>query len=155
MLTSLKYRLANKLDGHFTIQCICAIATTFILALILGKDKVVAISSIGATAFILFATPKKVSAQTMHIIGGYAIGLTSGLIFSTMSLHFAIAYPLLIGTVFFLMVVFNIQHAPAVGAALAVVTNEVTALDIAAIVFSIVILSQCRYYIRHQLRNLV
>ena len=80
---------------------------------------------------------------------------TAGLIFSTMSLHFAIAYPLVIGTVFFLMVVFNIQHAPAVGASLAVVTNEVTALDIAAIVFSIVILSQCRYYIRHRLRNLV
>jgi len=155
MLTSLKYRLANKLDSHFAIQCICAIATTFILALILGKDKVVAISSIGATSFILFATPKKVSAQTMHIIGGYAIGLTAGLIFSTMPLHFTIMYPMVIGTVFFLMVVFNLQHAPAVGAALAVVTNEVTVLDIAAIIFSLVILSQCRYYIRHRLRNLV
>jgi len=115
----------------------------------------VAISAMGATTMIVFAMPKSVSAQTRNVIGGHLVGLTSGCLLCLVELPYFVSYPLVVGMTVFLMVALDVEHAPAAGMALAVVINEVSLDVFVAIMVSILILSQCRYYLRNHLRDLV
>ncbi len=54
------------------------------------------------------------------------------------------------------MAALDVEHPPAAGTALAVVINEVYPLDVfVAVMVGAVILSQCRYYLRNHLKDLV
>jgi CBS-domain-containing membrane protein len=145
----------KKLWIYYILQSMLATLVLFILILILGGDKLVTISAIGATAFIVFAMPKSVSAQTRNILGGYLVGLASGGIFYLTSLPFIVEYPLAIGLVFLLMVTLDVEHPPAAGITLAMVSNEVSRDVFIAILISAVVLSQCRYYLKNHLKDLV
>ena len=127
----------------------------FIIVAILGREKVVVISSMGATAFIVFAMPTAASAQTRNVIGGHLVGLTIGSLFNFMSIPFYIEFPLVVGIAIFIMVAFDFEHPPAAGTALAVVMHEVSWDVFVTIMVSAVVLSQCRYYLRHYLKNLI
>lgn len=141
---------------YYLLQSSLAGIALFILILILGKDKMVAISAMGATAFIVFAMPKAVSAQTRNVIGGHLVGLATGTIFYFTGLHYFIEYPLVVVIAIFVMVALDVEHPPAAGTALAVVINKVYPFDIfITIMIGAVILSQCRYYLRHYLKDLV
>ena len=71
----------KKLWKYYILQSLLAGFVLFVLVLILGPDKMLAISAMGGTAFIVFAMPKAVSAQTRHVVGGHTVGLVSGFIF--------------------------------------------------------------------------
>ena len=71
----------KKLWKYYFLQSLLAGIALFILVLVLDKDRMVAISAMGATAFIVFAMPTNVSAQTRNVIGGHLVGLVSGTIF--------------------------------------------------------------------------
>jgi len=146
----------KKLWKYYLLQSLLAAAALFILVLILGKDKMVVISAMGATAFIVFAMPTTVSAQTKNVIGGHLVGLASGAIFYFTPLpYYSLEYALAVGIAIFLMVTLDVEHPPAAGTALAVVINEVSLDAFVTIMLSAVILSQCRYYLRHRLKDLV
>ena len=145
----------KKLWKYYLLQSLLAAAALFVLVLILGKDKMVVISAMGATAFIVFAMPTTVSAQTKNVIGGHLVGLAAGTIFYFITLPYYIEYPLAVGIAFFIMVALDVEHPPAAGTALAVVINEVSLDAFVTIMLSAVILSQCRYYLRHRLKDLV
>jgi len=146
----------KKLWKYYFLQSLLACIALFILVLVLGKDRMVAISAMGATAFIVFAMPKDISAQTRNVIGGHLVGLVLGTIFYFAPLPYFIEYPLVVGIAVFVMVALDVEHPPAVGTALAVVINDVYPLDVfVAVMVGAVILSQCRYYLRHHLKNLV
>lgn len=145
----------KRLWPYYILQGLLAVIVLFIIMLVLGKDKMVVISAIGATTFIVFATPKAVSAKTINVIGGHLVGLAAGAIFYFTSLPFFVEYPLAVGIAFFFMVALDVEHPPAVGTALAVVINEVSLNAFITIMLSAVILSQCRYYLRNYLKNLV
>ena len=115
----------------------------------------VVISSMGATSFIVFAMPKTVSAQTRHVIGGHLVGLGCGTIFYFTGLPYFIEYPLVVGIAICIMVALDVEHPPAAGTALAVVINEVSPDVFVTIMVSALALSQCRYYLRHYLKDLV
>ena len=53
------------------------------------------------------------------------------------------------------MVALDVEHPPAVGTALAVVINEVTLNAFIGIMVSSIVLSQCRYYLRGYLKDLI
>ena len=55
----------------------------------------------------------------------------------------------------FLMVALDVEHPPAAGTALAVVINEVSMNVFVTIMISALVLSQCRYYLRNQLKDLI
>ena len=149
-------RKFKKLWFYYILQSFLAALVLFILVLILGRDKMVVISSMGATIFIIFAMPKAVSAQTRNILGGHLVGLASGAIFFYFtSLPYFIEYPCAVGLAIFLMVVLDVEHPPAAGTALAVVINEVSPAVFVTIMTSALVLSQCRYYLRHYLKDLV
>ena len=113
------------------------------------------ISAMGATAFIVFAMPKAASAQTRNVIGGHLVGLASGAVFYFTTLPYFIEYPLAVGLAILLMVALDFEHPPAAGTALAVVINEVSFDAFITIMLSAIILSQCRYYLRDYLKDLV
>jgi CBS-domain-containing membrane protein len=145
----------KKLWKHYLFQSFLAAAALFILVFVLGKDRMVIISAMGATSFIVFAMPKAVSAQTKNVIGGHLVGLASGAIFYFTALPYLVEYPLAVGIAIFVMVALDVEHPPAAGTALAVVINEVSREAFITIMLSALVLSQCRYYLRHYLRDLV
>lgn len=111
-------------------------AATALFVLVLCKDKVVLISSMDAAIFIVFAMPTAVSAQTKHVIGSHLIGLVCGAIFYFTNLLYFLEYSLVVGIAVFLMV------------ALDVIINEVSLNAFITIMIRVVVLSQCRYYLR-------
>ena len=145
----------KKLWLYYFLQSLLATISLFVLVLLLGKDKMVVISAMGATAFIVFAMPKAESAQTRNVIGGHLVGLAAGTLFYFISLQYYIEYPLVVGIAIILMVALDVEHPPAAGTALAVVINEVSLDVFVTIMIAAVVLSQCRYFLRHHLRNLV
>jgi len=140
---------------YYLLQGFFAAIVLLVLAVVLGKDKMVLISAMGATTFIVFAMPRTVSAKTKNIVGGHLVGLASGAIFYFTALPYFVEYPLAVGLAFLLMVALDVEHPPAVGTALAVVINEVSLDAFITIMLSAVILSQCRYYLRGFLKDLV
>jgi len=147
----------KKLWKYYLLQSLLAAAALFILVLVLGKDKMVVISAMGATAFIVFAVPKDYSAQTRNVIGGHLVGLASGAIFYYTPLpYYSLEYALAVGIAIFVMVALDVEHPPAAGTALAVAINEVSPIDAFVIIMiSALVLSQCRYFLRNYLKDLL
>ena len=145
----------KKLWLYYILQSLLASISLFILILLLGKDKMVAISAMGATAFIVFAMPTAASAQTRNVLGGHLVGIATGTVFYFTPLYYFIEYPLVVGIAIFLMVALDFEHPPAAGTALAVVINEVSFEVFPTIMVIALVLSQCRYFLRYYLRNLV
>jgi len=145
----------KKLWKHYLLQSSLAAAALFIIVLVLEKQKIVLISAMGATSFIVFAMPTAVSAQTKNVIGGHLVGLIAGAVFYFTALPYFLEYPLAVGLAIFIMVALDVEHPPAAGTALAVVINEVSREAFITIMISTVVLSQCRYYLRKHLKDLV
>ncbi|MHC4744173.1 MAG: HPP family protein [Planctomycetota bacterium] len=148
----LKFR---QLWPNYIIQSLLAATTLFVIILILGEQRMVVASTIGATAFIVFAMPKSVSAHTRNVLGGHIVGLLCGGIFYLLALPFAAECSLAVALTIFLMVALDVEHPPAAGTALAVVIREVEFDAFITILASALILSQCRYYLRRYLKDLV
>lgn len=140
---------------YYLLQCFVATVVLFVLVLVLGKDRSLVISAMGATTFIVFAMPKADSARTKCVIGGHLVGLASGGIFYLTTMPYYVEYPLAVGLAILLMVALDVEHPPAVGTALAVVINQVSFNAFITIMLSAVVLSQCRYYLRDYLKDLV
>ena len=145
----------KKLWIYYFLQSLLAALALLILVLILGREKMVVVSSMGATSFIAFAMPNAISAKTRNILGGHLVGLACGTIFYFTNLPYYIEYPCAVGIAIFLMVALDVEHPPAAGTALAVVIKEVSPPVVVAIMTSALILSQCRYYLRRHLKDLV
>ncbi|UCC23588.1 MAG: HPP family protein [Planctomycetota bacterium] len=145
----------KKLWKFYILQSLLAAAALAVLVLILGKDKMVIISAMGATSFIVFAMPKAASAQTRNVIGGHLVGLACGAVFYFTALPYFVEYPFAVAIAIFLMVALDVEHPPAAGTALAVVINEVSRDAFITIMVSTLVLSQCRYYLRNYLKDLV
>jgi len=145
----------KNLWKYYLLQSLLAATVLFVLAVILGEDRIVSISAVGATAFIVFAMPKSVSAQTKHVIGGHLVGFTAGAVTCLTVLPSPVEYAVAVGIAIFLMVALDVEHPPAAGTALAVVTNEVSFNVFVALMLTAVVLTQCRYYLRGFLKDLV
>jgi CBS-domain-containing membrane protein len=145
----------KKLWPYYIFQSTLAGVAIFVIVLVFQESFVI-ISSMGATAFICFALPKNVSAQTRHVIGGHLVGLCSGAIFMLTGLPDCVEIPLAVGLAIFFMVALDLEHPPAAGTAVAVVINHVVTLPIAiAIILSALLISQCRYMMRKFLKDLL
>jgi CBS-domain-containing membrane protein len=145
----------KRLWKYYLLQSLLATLILFVLVFLLGKEKIVLISAMGATTFILFAMPTTVSAKTRNVIGGHLIGLGSGAIFYFLALPYFIEYPFAVGIAILLMVALDVEHPPAAGTALAVVINEVSREAFITVMLSTLVLSQCRYYLKNYLKDLI
>jgi len=94
----------KKLWKNYISQRLLAVVVLLIFTLTIGEDKMVIISAMGATAFIIFAIPNTVSAKAKNVVGGHLVGLASGTIFCFIALPYFIECPLAVGIAIFLMV---------------------------------------------------
>ena len=145
----------KKLWKYYIWQSFLAAVALFIIILVLDKDKMVVISAMGATAFIVFAMPNAVSAHSRNVIGGHLVGLMLGIIFFFIDIPYFFEFPLVVGIAIFVMAALDVEHPPAVGTALAVLINEVSTDVLFIIIATAIILSVCHYYLRHHLKDLV
>ena len=149
----------KKLWKYYIWQSFLAAVAFFIILLILGKEKRVVVSAMGATAFIVFAMPNAISAKSKNVIGGHLVGLILGMIFYFVEIPYLFEFPLVVGLTIFVMVALDVEHPPAVGTALAVLINEVSpdaSFNVSFIIVAIAIaLSICHYCLKHQLKDLV
>ena len=145
----------RQLWKYYLLQSLLAVFAVALIVLVLGKEKMVLISAIGSTCFVVFAMPKSVAAQTPNVIGGHLVGVLSGALFFLVPLDPAIEYPFVVGLACFLMVALDFEHPPAAGTALAVAIHEVTFDAFLTTMVSAIIVTQCRYYLRHYLKDLV
>jgi len=145
----------RRLWKYYIFQSLLAGLAIFIIVLTIGQDKVVIIASMAASAFICFATPTSASAQTRNVIGGHLVGLICGALFAVTVLPYYVEFPLAVSLAIFLMVALDVEHPPAAGTALAVTINEVTLPVAGIIIISAIVLTQCRYYMRNLLKDLI
>jgi CBS-domain-containing membrane protein len=139
----------------YLIQSGLATITLIAIVLALGQEYIVTTSSLAATTFIVFAMPKSRSAQTRNVIGGHLMGLGAGGLIYLLDPPNLVAFPLAVGLATFLMVALDFEHPPAAATALALVVNEVSTQAFTVVLLAAIILSQCRYYLRHWLKDLV
>ncbi|HIJ70952.1 MAG TPA: HPP family protein [Planctomycetes bacterium] len=145
----------KRLWKHYIFQSLLASLSILVLVLTVGENKVVIIASMAATAFICFAMPTSVSAQTKNVIGGHIAGLVCGALLTLTALPYYAEFPLAVGLTILLMVALDFEHAPAAGTALAVTINEVTLTVAVIVIISAILLTQCRYYARNILKDLI
>jgi len=93
----------KKLWLYYVFQSALAAVFIFIIVLVF-RESFVIISSMGATAFICFALPKNVSAQSRHVIGGHLVGLCCGAIFMLTGFPDCVEIPMAVGLAIFFMV---------------------------------------------------
>jgi len=152
-----------KIDAEFrqhwksyVLQSMLATVAVFIALYFLSMQHAVIIASLGATAFIVFAMPENITAQTRNVIGGHIVGLFCGFLFSLIPhpslLSSLLVYSLAVGASIFIMVVTDTEHPPASGTALGVVMTGITLNVLIAVVLSIIILSVihrlCKPYLK-------
>ncbi|NTW07803.1 MAG: HPP family protein [Syntrophaceae bacterium] len=141
---------------HYVMQSLLATLSVFIVLYFLSLQHAVIIASIGATAFIVFAMPDSITAQSRNVIGGQLVGLLCGFLFSLIPqhalIHSIIVYSLAVGVTIFTMVVIDMEHPPASGTALGVAMTGISLDVFIAVCISIVMLSLihkfCKPYIR-------
>ncbi|MBN1123441.1 MAG: HPP family protein [Sedimentisphaerales bacterium] len=153
---------------HFILQSVFATVVIFLVFLTLGTQETVIIASLGATTFIIFALPKKFTAQPRNVIGGHATGLLCGFIGSwivslmpeqgndLLWIHLvqAAGYALAVGLAIFIMVVIDTEHPPAAGTALGIAVDGFTWQVAGFVIIVSILLSAIRYLFRNQLRDL-
>ncbi|MHC4534057.1 MAG: HPP family protein [Planctomycetota bacterium] len=145
----------KKFWKYYIWQSFLAAVALFFIVLVLDKEKMVVISAMGATAFIVFATPNAVSAHARNVIGGHLVGLILGMIFFFIEIPYFIEFPLVVGIAIFVMAAFDVEHPPAIGTALAVLINEVSSDVLFIIIATAIILSVCHDHLRRHLKDLV
>ena len=117
----------RKYWKNYVFQSLFATVVTFAAFLFLETENLVIESSLGATAFIVFAIPNNLTAKTRNVIGGHLVGIVCGytgtlllyLPFNLALIH-AAAYAVTLGLSMFLMVVIDTEHPPAASTALGI-----------------------------------
>ena len=126
---------------------------------ILTLEDAVIVTSLGATAFIIFAAPSSSTAQPGRVIGGEIIGCLCGglgvLLLNTWSIPPIIIYSLVIGLSIFAMVSTDLYQAPAAGTALGIAITGSPIKVLITVFVSVVLLSVAHRYLKKYLRDLV
>ncbi len=143
----------NKL--RYILQCSLATISVFIFLMLLDAlSDAVIVASLGASSFIAFAMPKTRSAIPKAMIGGYSVGLISGIICHYLlvfisngnavipgNLLFAFFCALAIGLTIFVMAITNTEHPPSAGIALGIVIEGFEPLSVIVIIVGIILLA--------------
>jgi CBS-domain-containing membrane protein len=154
----------NKLKYIFQ----CLIATVAILVILIFLDflnEAAIIASLGASVFIIFTMPTSYSSEPRRLIGGYTVGLTTGIILYLISkivqnmigesqILLIIFGALAVGVAIFIMAITNTEHAPAAGISLGLMINQWDYITIIFIICAITFLCVIRKILKPLLMDL-
>ena len=152
---------------RYTLQCGLAGLTVLVLLLVLDAvTQTVIIATLGASAFIAFAVPRSLHSNTRHLVGGYVVGMISGVAMALLST--VVSAPgysdhavmigfgaLAISIAMFTMVVTRTEHPPAAAVALGLVLNEWDLLTLGVVLAGVVVLSIVKRMILPMLMDLI
>lgn len=174
MLREVLHRLGfdNRLNRYSLRRYIlqCALASVAVLILLLVLDAVtqtVLIAALGASTFIAFAVPRSLQSDPRYMIGGYVVGIFSGVLMSTIFTSLQMADPvaahtvmvvfgaLATGLAMFIMVATKTEHPPAAALALGLVLNEWDLLTLAVVMTGVIALSVFKKLILPMLMDLL
>jgi len=159
-------RIVNQKLRHNVLRYLfqCSLAAVTILVALLFLDvctHTAIVATLGASAFIVFATPGAYAAQPRSLIGGYVIGTSVGCL-----CHFASILPIVqaapggsetplilsaaagVSISIFLMVITGCEHPPAAGMALGLVLNEWDYTTILFVLGAVVLFTLVRSLLR-------
>jgi CBS-domain-containing membrane protein len=143
---------------NYVVQSLLASLSVFIVIYFLSMQDAVIIASIGATAFIVYAMPRSITAQARNVIGGHVVGLFCGFLFSLIPhpsiLYSTLIYSLAVGISMLIMVVTDTEHPPAAGTALGIALSGITLPVLIVVVVSIALLSAIHRFFKPYLRDL-
>lgn len=154
---------------HYIYQSLLATLTLLAVLLILRFSRVVIIAALGATAFIVFAMPKNITAQPRNVIGGHVVGIIAGSICSLLiyqealanylGLDFEIlmivAASISVGLTIFIMVVTDTEHPPGCSTALATIVHGWDIYYVGFIVISVMMIMGVKHLLNPWLKDLV
>jgi CBS-domain-containing membrane protein len=158
---------SNKI--RYILQCGLATLSVFIVLLILGTmSNVVIIAALGSSAFIVFTMPESQVSRPRFLIGGYLVGIATGLICYYLSLltlltrisivheySLVVFGSLSVGLAIFTMVITDTEHPPAAGLSFGLILSEWSYMTIFLAIVGIITLSVIKAVLRPLLRNLL
>ena len=139
-------------------QSLCATGVIWLVLTLLSLEHAVIITSIGATAFIVFMKPHSPFAAPRNVIGGHLVGLAMGALISLIphpspqSAH--LVYAAAVGAALFAMVVTATEHPPAAGTALSVAVSGASWKVAATVATSVLLLALFHELLQPHLRDL-
>ena len=144
---------------QYVFQSLLAAIVIFVVFLGLKLEHPLITVSIGATAFIIFAMPRNITANPRNVIGGHAAGVIVGCLLLLIShntfLSSIFIYSFAVGVSIFMMVTLNIEHPPASATALGIVMNGFSLKAGVIFFMSIVVLLVIQRYFKRFLKCLV
>ena len=149
----------------------CGLATLFMFVVLYFVDILTYpafLAVLGSTFFIVFTMPHSYVSNPRPLIGGYIISSISGVTFCliskiphiqsdflTDSFEMDICGALAVGFSIFFMVIFDAEHPPAAGLALALIINPWDHLTIFFLLCIIILLSVLRRWLKPVMKNLL
>lgn len=156
-------RIAKQHWRNYVFQSLLATVSVFCVLIFLEQGEEIIIASLGATAFVVFALPDKVTAQPRNVIGGHIVGMLCGWI-GFMILHLfpnpdfflteSAIHALAVGLSMFIMVITNTEHPPAAGTALGIAIEGLTFHVVFSILLFSIAFTIIRLLLRKHLRDL-
>ena len=156
-------KLRTRFNLHFKLhwknylwQSAIATFVLYLLLRFLTTREIVIISSVAATAFIVFCTPSSPLAKPRNVIGAHLLGiLTGSLVVLIPQLPTTVGYSFAVGLNIFLMLLTATVHPPACGTALGFAISGITVEAVVAILVSTTTLSLGRFLLRKYLKDLL
>ncbi|MFA7677758.1 MAG: HPP family protein [Candidatus Omnitrophota bacterium] len=142
---------------NYIFQSIFASLAVWIVIMALSFQELVIVAAIGATAFIVFAMPKQITARARNIIGGYLVGIAAGTIFSLFpqSKFSTVIYALAVGFSILVMVMIDVEHPPASGVALSIAIEGFSFEVVFTVLVSVTLLALIHHFFKPYLKDLV
>jgi CBS-domain-containing membrane protein len=158
----------KQVEGKYIFfQCLLVVISLGLFLMLLEFFGGIIVASLGASSFILFATPHTNSSKAANLIGSYIFGAFSGIIFSflhsyLLSLDYEAVHVIMIfacscaaALTTFLMVKTGLVHPPAAALAVGLSVDPRCLQTGAAAVAGVIILCSVRYLLRNHVKNLV
>ena len=154
----------RRAPRHYVLQTLMAFVCVVVLVMVLGiLTNGTIVAALGASSFIVFAMPKHDTARPRSLIGGHALCLVIGLACSlplrmgwiASGLGQGLMGAIAVAVSIFAMVVFNTEHPPAAGNALAFAVAIEGWGAVGFTLGAVCFLSLVRHMLRGWLRNLV
>ena len=142
---------------NYLYQSLLATAVAVAVFWILRAQNLVVIASIASSAFIVFAMPNSITAQPRRLIGGHLTGVLAGFLaglLAQLNAPSIVIYALAVGLSIFIMVVLDLEHAPASGTALGIAIGGFYPNVVLTVILSCVLLAIAHRFLRRFLIDL-
>lgn len=148
---------------HYILQTLMAFSVIVVLIVALDTlTRGTIVAALGASTFIVFAMPKHDTARPRNLIGGHAMCMAIGLLCSlplrlgwvTPGMAQTLLAAVAVSLSLFAMVVFNTEHPPAAGNALAFAVTPVVWGHVAFTIGAVLFLALVHRLLRNWLRDL-